>query len=367
MTTHIALQRSAIDARTALRDRVFVAVSANDAIGVAASIAATPDSGLVVVDKVASRLIPQLKQIYGSALTIATDPARYLRYTATVDRPMDLPAILDSPEMSLSDYMDAQLVGGQDVAFMPSGRVRDQSVLKAVVAAANDIGAPNVVLPVALPSKMLKAKDGSETIAVLAESRHQVALIVTGQFDPFKDSEVAEGLRAVAEVRQVFTHRSDFAAFEAIAHGGFGGSIGWCTTLRHAVPGFRRAKTRKDPPDRTPVVLVPDIDSFRHTAIIERWFQNAAPPLCVTPGCCGQNLAALKDRPADHAVACEHNVRGWMRIAKTLLAQPPSYRAHWLRNYRIDVDLQYAALRRRTGVMKIEMDDSQETWLSLGQ
>lgn len=366
MTTHPVPQRVAADARTMLRDRVFVAVNANDAIGRAASIAATPDSGLVVVDRVASRLIPQLKQIYGATLTIATDPASYIHHRATVDRPMDLPKILDSPEMPLSDYMDAQLANGQDVAFMPAGRVRDQSVLKAVVAAANDVAATNIVLPIALPGSMLKDRFGSETTARLAESRHQVALLVTGQFDPFKDPDVAESLRVVAEARKIFMHRTDFAAFEVIAHGGVGGSIGWCTSLRHAVPGFKPARTRKSPPDRSPVVLVPDIESFRHTAIIEPWFRNAAPPLCVTSGCCGQNLALLRDKPADHAVACEHNVRSWMRIAKTLLAQPPSYRAHWLHNYRIDIDLQYAALRRRTGVMKIEMDDSQETWLSLG-
>jgi hypothetical protein len=367
MTTHRQLQRTVTDARAALRERVFVAVSAQDAIATAASIAATPASGLVIVDKVASQLIRPLKAIYPDSLTIATDPATYMRYRARTDRPMDLPAILDSPPMSLGEYMDAQLAGGQDVAFMPAGKVGDHSVLKAVVAAANYVNARNVVLPVALPGKMIKAGHVAETIATLAESRHPVALIVTGQFDPFKEIEVAEGLRAVSELGQIFLHRTDFAAFESIAHGGLGGSIGWCTRLRHAVPGFKPAKTRKDPPDRSPVVVVPDIDSFRHTAIIEPWFRNAAPPLCITPGCCGQDLALLRDKPADHADACEHNVRSWMQIAETLLAQSPSYRAHWLHNYRIDIDLQYAALRRRTGVMTIEMDDSQATWLSLGQ
>jgi len=365
MTAYSELQRT--DARTALRDRVFVAVSADDAIGTAASIAATPNSGLVIVDKVASRLIRPLKTIYPSSLTIATDPATYMHYRATIDRPMDLPRILDSPEMSLNEYMDAQLASGQDIAFMPAGRVRDHDVLKAIVGSANDVAAPNVVLPVALPGRLLKARYVAETVATLAESRHQVALVVTGQFDPFKDPDVSEGLRGVAEAREIFLHRTDFAAFEAIAHGGLGGSIGWCTRLRHAVPGFKPAETRKDPPDRSPVVLVPEIDSLRHTAVIEPWFRNTAPPLCVTPGCCGRNLAWLRDKPADHADACTHNVRNWMPVAETLLAQPPSYRAHWLHNYRIDVDLNYAALRRRTGVMTIEMDDSQATWLSLGR
>lgn len=365
--THHAIQLTATDARAVLRDRVLVAVDTDDAIRTAASIAATPDSGLVIADKVASRLIPQLKQLYGPDLTIATDPARYMHYRATVEKPMDLPVILGEPQMSLRAYMDAQLANAQDVAFMPAGRVPDQPVLEAVVAAANDIDATNVVLPVALPPKMLKGRDLSTTTATLAGSRHQVALLVTGQFDPFADPDVADSYRTIADSRQVFAHRTDFAALEAIAHGGIGGSIGWSTKLRHAVAGFRRAQTRKDPPDRSPIVLVPEIDSFRHTAIIEPWFRNAAPPVCTTPGCCGRNLALLRDKNVDHALACEHNVRNWMLTAKTLLAQPPSQRAHWLHNYRIDIDLQYTALRKRTGIMTIEMDDSQQSWLSLGQ
>jgi hypothetical protein len=367
MTIHAAPQRATTDARVALRDRVLVAVNAADAIQTAASIAATSESGLVVVDKVASRLVPQLKHVYGSTLTIATDPARYMHYRSTVDRPMDLPAILDGPAMSLSEYMHAQLSNGQDIAFMPAGRVCDQTVLKAVVAAANEIDAPNVVLPVAVPGKMLKKRCRVDTIAALAQSRHQVALLVTGQFDPFANQDVAAGLRAIADSLQIFMHRTDFAAFEAIAHGGVGGSIGWCTKLRHAVPGRKPAKTRKEPPDRSPVVLVPEIDSFRHTAIIEPWFRNTAPPTCLTSGCCGRNLSLLRDKPADHAVACEHNVRSWMPIAETLLAQPLSRRAVWLHDYRVDVEMRYESLRRRTGRMTIEMDDSQKTWLSLAK
>ncbi|MEU9808556.1 hypothetical protein [Mycobacterium sp. NPDC050853] len=366
MVTYTATARIAVDARSALRDRVLVAVSSQDAIAVAAGIAATGASGLVIVDKVATRSVRVLKQIYGSALTIATDPASYMRYKATVEAPMQLPAILDWPAMSLDEYMHAQLAAGQDIAFMPAGRVTDLSVLAAVIAAANTVDASNVVVPVAVSAAMLKPEIIGHLISALSRSRHPVAFVVTGQFDPFADEVTAAGLRTLTAATESFVHRTDFAAFEAVAHGGLGGAIGWSTRLRHAVPGYKPADTRKKPPDRSPVVLVPDIDSYRHTAVIEPWFRNSLPPVCTIAGCCGRNLTLLRDNKADHAAACEHNVRSWMPIAKTLLAQPPSRRREWLYNYRIDIEIAYGQLRRRTGVLTIEMDEGQSTWLSLG-
>lgn len=366
MVTYSAAAQVAADARLALRGRVLVAASSQDGIAAAAGIAATSASGLVVVDKVASRSVRALKQVYGSALTIATDPATYMRYKATVEAPMRLQAILDGPVMPLDQYMHAQLAAGQDIAFMPAGKIMDLPGLTAVVAAANTVGIPNVVVPVAVSAAMLKPRVLTEVISALLRSRHPVALVVTGQFDPFADKIAAAGMRTLVSATESFLHRTDFAAFEAVAHGGLGGAIGWSTRLRHAVTGPKPAKTRKKPPDRSPVVLVPDIDSYRHVAVFEPWFRNSPPQVCAITGCCQRDLTLLEDNKADHASACEHNVRAWMPIAKALIAQPSSRRSEWLHNYRIDVEIAYRKLRRRTGVLTIEMDKGQSTWLNLG-
>jgi hypothetical protein len=201
----------------------------------------------------------------------------------------------------------------------------------------------------------------------LARSRHPVALIVIGEFDPFKDTGVAEGVRSIMKSGpQMFLHRTDFAALESLAHGGLGGSIGYTATLRHTVTGRPPAQTRKNPPDRSPIVLLPEIDSFRHRAVFAPWFDNTQPPICRLAGCCGRNLTLLRDTKDDHERANLHNLRAWLPLAERLAAEPLANRRCWLHAYRQRIKLAYVDLRQRTQVRDIKMDDSQRVWLSLG-
>jgi hypothetical protein len=164
----------------------------------------------------------------------------------------------------------------------------------------------------------------------------------------------------------LFLHRTDLAACEALAYGGLGGSIGYLASLRHTVTGRRPAKTRKAPPDRSPIVLLSEIDSFRHQAVFEPWFRNVHPPICRLAGCCGRDLTTLQNTIADHELTNIHNLRAWLPIGEQLVATSSAERRSWLHSYRQRIEGAYADLRHATKIRAIAMDDSQETWLRLG-
>ncbi|MEV7549172.1 hypothetical protein AB0N89_06060 [Amycolatopsis sp. NPDC089917] len=358
---------SSLLTRSLLQDRVLVATSAasvSDAVG---EVLCHGFSGIVIVDEQCARVTRTVKGVYGSRLLVGKDTAAYMRYTAMPSESMYLPSILGAGSLSLAQCMQYQLVDGADFALTPTGRVRDLATLDAVVTEANTLAMPGVVVAVPVPARMLTGAERAGMVAILERSRHPVALIVTGQFDPFAAQAVADGLRVVtASAADVFLHRSDFAVFEALAHGGLGGAIGYLASLRHTVTGRRPAKTRKEPPDRSPIVLLPEIDSFRHQAVYEPWFRNVRPPICALPGCCGRDLSTLTNTRADHAVANLHNLRAWLPLGAQLTTTPVAGRRGWLHAYRQTVEAAYVDLRRRTRIRTISMDDSQRTWLTLG-
>ncbi|MFD8495888.1 hypothetical protein [Amycolatopsis sp. NPDC059657] len=353
--------------RSLLQDRILVATSAASVSNAVGEVVDSGFSGIVIVDEQCARAVRTVKGVYGSRLLVGKDTTSYLRYTATPSEPMYLPSILGAGSLSLAQCMRYQLADGADFALTPTGRVRDLATLDAAVTAANALVTPGVVIAAPVPARMLTGAERADMVTILERSRHPVALIVTGQFDPFAAQAVADGLRVVtASAADVFLHRSDFAVFEALAHGGLGGAIGYLASLRHTVTGRRPAKTRKMPPDRSPIVLLPEIDSFRHQAVYEPWFRNVRPPICVLPGCCGRDLTTLTNTHADHAVANLHNLRAWLPLGAQLTTTPVAERRAWLHAYRRTVEAAYADLRRRTRIRTITMDDSQRAWLTLG-
>ena len=352
-------------ARSALRDGLLVAVSAASAPVAAASVLGSGFSGLIVVGSGCGRSVRTLKAAYDSRLLVGKDTASYLRYTATPAHPM--PSIVGGESVTLEACMRDQLADGADFALTPTGKIPDLVTLDSVITMANAITLPGVVVAVPVPARMLTGQYRLGLVSALARSHHPVALIVIGQFDPFAQKQVAEGLRLIAASgADVFLHRSDLAVFEALAYGGLGGSIGYLASLRHTVTGRRPAKTRKIPPDRSPIVFLPEIDSFRHQAVFEPWFRNVRPPICARSGCCRRDLTTLQDTSADHELANMHNLRAWLPIGAQLVATNSACRRSWLHAYRQQVEDAYVDLRRATKIRTIAMDDSQEMWLSLG-
>lgn len=361
------LEQISLVASAALRGRLFVAVSAGSAPQAAAVVAGLGFSGLIVVGNGCGLSVRTLKSAYGSALLVGKDTEAYQNYTATSTQPMNLHPVLGGAAPTLDACMSDQLSGGADFALTPTGRIKDIATLNAAVDAGNAVRRPGVVLAVPLPARMVAGSSRRDAERGLARSRHPVALIVIGEFDPYKDTGVAEGTRALLQASpQMFLHRTDFAAFESLAHGALGSSIGFTATLRHTVTGRRGSRTRQNPPDRSPIVLLPEIDSFRHRAVFARWFENTQPPICRMAGCCGRNLTLLRDTDADREVANLHNLRAWLPLGERLAAEPRANRRHWLHTYRQQIEQAYVDLRRRTQIRDIRMDDSQRVWLSLG-
>lgn len=361
------VQTARLTASLALRDRLFVAVTAASAPDAAAVVSGQGFGGLIVVDQRCGRRVRTLKAAYGARVLIGKDTESYLRYKATAAQPMNLLPILGGAAPSLNTCMRDQLSDGADFALTPTGLIKDLDTLNAAVAEANALARVDVVLAVPISDRALVGMDRVALSAALERSRLPIALIVTGQFDPYKDTDVATRVRCLlTEHVHVFLHRTDFAAFESLAHGGLSGSIGYTASLRHTVPGRRQPRTRKEPPDNSPIVLLPEIDSFRHRAVFERWYRSTRPPICNLPGCCGQNLALLRTTEADREVANRHNLQAWLPLGQQLAIQPQTGRRHWLHTYRQQVETAYVDLRRRTKVREIAMDDSQKVWLTLG-
>lgn len=361
------VQTTQLTASIALRDQLFVAVTAAAAPQAAAVVSGLGFSGLIVVDQRCGRVVRTLKIVHGSGLRVGKDTVAYLTYVATLAQPMSLPNIMGGTAPSLATCMRDQLIDGADFALTPTGLIKDLDTLNAAVSHANAVNRSDIVLAVPIPARSLASMDRARLSVELKRSLHPVALIITGQFDPYKDVDIALWVRAVlAEHAHVFLHRTDLAAFESLARGALGGSIGYTAGLRHTVIGRRPAKTRKKPSDRTPIVLLPEIDSFRHQSVFEPWYRNTRPPVCNLAGCCGRNLTMLRDPNADREVANLHNLHAWLPIARQLVAQPLLGRRHWLHTYRQQVESAYADLRRRTQIREINMDDSQKVWLSLG-
>jgi hypothetical protein len=360
-------QTTRLLARSVLRDRLLVAVSAASAPVAAANVLGSGFGGLIVVGAGCGRSVRTLKAAYDSRLLVGKDTASYLRYTATPAYPMDLPSIVGGEPITLEACMRDQLADGADFALTPTGKIPDLATLDSVIAMANTITLPGVVVAIPVPARMVTDQYRLGLVSALARSHHPAALIVIGQFDPFAQEGVAKGLRLIAASgADVFLHRSDLAVFEALAYGGLGGSIGYLASLRHTVTGRRPAKTRKIPPDRSPIVFLPEIDSFRHQAVFEPWFRNVRPPICARSGCCRRDLTTLQDNSADHELGNMHNLRAWLPIGGQLVATNAAGRRSWLHAYRQQVEDAYIDLRRTTKIRTIAMDDSQEMWLSLG-
>lgn len=354
--------------RSLLADRTYVAATPGSAPRAAWVVRKHGSSGVIVVGSGLPKAMSTIRAQHDKHVVMGADPGAYGSYVARSDRPMDLPTIMGDRDMPLEEYVANLALGGADLVFTPTGRLTDLGTVSAAVTEANRVRRNDVVLCLPLSQRLLPPARRLEPLqAAMQKSRHPIAVTVIGEFDPFEDTDVARALRQLSTVPcGVVLHRTDFAAFEVLAHGGLGGSIGYTAGLRHTVVGRRPARTRTIPSDKSPIVLLPEIDSFRHVNVFERWFRKIQPPICDLADCCGRDLTGLASDQHDHDVANEHNLRAWLPLARALAELPRHERDRWLHEYRVRISKAYDHLRKRTQIREIKMDSSQTTWLSLG-
>lgn len=358
-------------AEVVVADRVFAAASSRVSARLIAALSERPAfSGVVHVGPHAVTACREMS-LSGAVLAQAVDLAAYERYTATSSAPLLVPG--DDHSLipwSLADFAADAVEWGADVVFAPSGLVRegDSQALAAVIEVSNDAGNPKVVTTVAVPQGWLSKARRPDLLRELRRSTRPVALVVVGQLDPYEDPEMAQGLLDVIDGchGQVFLHRTDMTAIEALGRGGLGASIGVTASLRHTVPPGRRAqKRRRSSRPRRPLhVFVPGISEFRDVVELEGWFGDDAPK-CTLAGCCGRPLTSFSHDPGDIDLLAAHNVRGWLSLAGDLIAFPPSDRRNWLRQHHMQVETAYAELRAQTGVRAIRPYGSARMWSSL--
>ena len=298
----------------------------------------------------------------------AVDLAAYERYQATPSAPLLVPGEDHSLiPWSLAAFVNNAAEWGADVVFTPSGLVRvgDVPSLVAVIKAGNDAGSLRVVTTVAIPQEWLTETHRPSLLRELGRSTRPVALVVVGQFDPYESPEVAQGLAPVLDACQIFLHRTDMTAMEALGRGGLGASIGVTASLRHTVPPGRRPQKRRKPRLQRPLhVFVPGISEYRDIVELEGWFGDDSPE-CVLAGCCGRPLTSFSHEASDMELLAVHNVRGWLLLADDLTTCRPGDRRDWLRQHHLRIETSYAELRIQTGVRAIRPYGSARVWSGL--
>jgi hypothetical protein len=356
-----------VDARALLRDRVMVATSSAIPTGLLATVLNGPGTtGLVGIGTTVGSQLRKYKLGHPDIVT-GLDPAAYDQHEASCEHPFALfPAKVGPlsllPRLSLADYV-GEALGRYDVVFTPTGLVpvRDGAVLRAVISSANEVEENRVVVTLPAPAGWLGPEGRQVLMDVLRRSRHPVALVVTGQLDPYEDRATADGLIDVLAESgpSVFLHRTDMAAVQALARNALGASIGVSTSLRHTVIGPRVQTRRRKGPKPLPI-LVPGIDAFHDVDKLQAWFGDAG-PAC---DCCGRLLTDF-DRydPDDVDLVANHNVRSWRQIVDDLVAVRPSDRRSWLKDYRVKVQLAYQSMRTTTRNRTIQPSGGAQTWL----
>jgi hypothetical protein len=358
-----------VEAAEVVADRVFAATSSRVAAGLMGALNEwSAVSGVVHVGPHAVRGCREMA-LAGAGVLQVVDLAAYERYQATPSAPLLVPGEDHSLiPWSLASFAANAAEWGADVVFTPSGLVRagDVPSLAAVIGAGNDAGSPRVVTTVAVPQEWLTDIHRPSLLRELGRSTRPVALVVVGQLDPYESPEVAQGLPPVLDACQVFLHRTDTTAMEALGRGGLGASIGVTASLRHTVPPGRwpQKRRRKPRPQRPLHVFVPGISEFRDVAELEGWFGDDAPE-CMLAGCCGRPLTSFSHEPGDMELLAVHNVRGWLPLADDLAACQPGDRRDWLRQHHLRVETSYAELRVQTGVRAIRPYGSARVWSGL--
>lgn len=308
-------------------------------------------SGVVTVGRAGGKLSTQIVDACGVSVVVH-DPARYEDYVASAEQPMGLgddDAMTLVPAPSLAEFVTGASPRLAAV-FSPTGAIRegDVAALAAAVAACNGVESTRLVCTLPVASAWLAEGCRDVLVAAIRQSTHPVALVVIGQFDPFEDRAIMDGLVDVFEHAgsRVFLHRTDMIAVHAVAHGALGAAVGTSASLRHtiAVGQFAGRRKKKAPPGLP--VFVPGINSFVDVTTLEEWYVDA-PPDCSISACTRHALTDFTER--DRPDLARHNGAGVLAVAASLLGTDPRYWSAWLASYWLAVGNAYELLRTETG------------------
>ena len=352
MTASLTPTRFSHDASTVLASRLLVATKSELPRNLDRLMGLHADhSGVVAVGRAAAATVTHLRDAC-RAPVVVYDPAFYEGDIATASEPMilerdDTGALLPAP--TLSDFV-AGVAPAVDVVLAPSGQVRagDRAALEAVVHACNGVQSPRLVCTLPVDAEWLTGRSRDVLIEVICSSTHPVALVVVGQFDPFGDIAVFEGLHDVVARAgtSVMLHRTDMIGIQVLAHGALAAAVGTASTLRHTTPAGQFPRRRKRSTEPGLSVFVPGIDSFVDLTTLEDWYVDQ-PPTCEVVGCDPHALTCFSQR--DRPALAGHNAAGVLEVGASLLSTPATHWAAWIADYRDAVKDAFEVLRTTTG------------------
>ncbi|ALG10212.1 hypothetical protein AOZ06_27945 [Kibdelosporangium phytohabitans] len=247
---------------------------------------------------------------------VLVDPAAYERHVATPDAPFLLPTggLLS---IGLPEMLDDQLAAGATAAITPTKFIAagDIGSLTAAARQVARLDRQDVLFLVPLDISLLGRAHFDEVTAILADAGHPVALVLGRRFGSLAQTAdrvvpYIRNLRVLAAAIDLMPLRTDFTAFDLVAHGAFAGAPRSGGAVRHTG-------------DSAPDVLVPGFMAWWRGSDLADLFgarQNLA-PRCPCVVCDEQRLTRLiRAHHAEEAMC--HAVATWSAYAGDLLGQP---------------------------------------------
>lgn len=293
-------------------------------------------SGLVLRGAQSLSGIRKLRRV-GYQGALVQDPEGYIAAAATAEEPFALPkdGLFD---VSLNEVLQYQIDSGATVAMSPTGYffAGDADPIKAAGKVLMDLGRQDVLFNVPLDIAWFTNDNFPQLLAVLKRITLPKVIMLGGQFNPPEKYKAAFAnlRRLVAEGGHVAVFRTDLTAFDAMCHGAFAASIGTGGSLRHIVPFGRKPqsskKDKKEPPDLSPSVLLPELMTFYKGSLLADRLSNAPKPfVCDCASCNGRDLGTFIDKTHSEA-AHAHGVHIWSAWLTDMRAQRVlSERAEW--------------------------------------
>ncbi|QQQ74217.1 hypothetical protein IOD16_23740 [Saccharothrix sp. 6-C] len=291
-------------------------------------------SGFVIAGATASRRMKLLAEDGFDGLVLV-DPAAYEKHVATVGAPFWSPEDQLLPT-SLEDLLDQQLMAGAPAALTPTKFITagDTDSLKAAARQVKLLRRNDMIFVAPLDISFLDRKFIRQTTAILADADCPVALVLGKQFDPLAQAatRIIPNLRTLAATIELMPMRTDFNAFDLVAHGAFAGAIGTGGSVRHAVePPQKPMAFNQDP---SPSVLVPELMCWWKGNKLAELFgaKEHLAPRCPCEVCATRKLTRFLKR-TDKNEAMAHAVAVWSTYAADMLDAPTlRQRAQYWRN-----------------------------------
>ncbi|WP_433264691.1 hypothetical protein ACQPZF_35790 [Actinosynnema sp. CS-041913] len=280
-------------------------------------------SGFIIAGAKANSRIKLLAE-EGFAGLVLIDPAAYEKHVATVDAPFWSPEDQLLPT-SLEDMINQQLMAGAPAALTPTKFITagDTDSLKAAARQVKLLRRNDVIFVAPLDISFLDRKFIRQTTAILADVGCPVALVLGKQFDPLAQAaaRIIPNLRMLAAAIELMPMRTDFNAFDLVAHGAFAGAIGTGGSVRHTVEPPQKPMARKQDP--SPSVLIPELMCWWKGNKLAELFgaKEHLAPRCPCEVCAGQRLTRFLQR-TDKNKAMAHAVAVWSAYAADMLDAP---------------------------------------------